>query len=269
MRCEVLLDDDGAERGRKILDAMISAAPAAGVECEPSLKGYRGDCPLLMTYGTGHEVRRPYWQQQRRRGGRCIGWDLGYWHHKANDTFTMRATLDTDHPPQFIRDEPGERWDSAAIELREDFNRDGPIILVGMGAKSARLHANGLLAWEQRKLVEIRKALPGREILFRPKRYHRPMLRGVQLAPEGPIAGALYGASLVVCRHSNVAIDACIAGIPVVCEDGAAAALYTNDLRNPKQPNREERLRFLRSLAWWQWTPEEALSAWHYLLSRL
>lgn len=269
MRCEVLLDDDGAERGRRILEAMIAAAPAAGVEAIATRKGFRGDCPLLMTYGTGHEVRRPYWLKHRRGGGRCIGWDLGYWNHKAQGTFTMRATLDGDHPPQFIRDEPGERWDNAGIELREDANPEGPIVLVGMGNKAARLHARAPLVWEQQLLAQLKKIYPGREILFRPKRYRRPLLRGVKLAPEGPIEQALAGASLVVCRHSNVAVDACIAGVPVVCWDGAAAALYGNDLKHPKAPTREERLRFLRSLAWWQWTPEEALAAWRYLLSRL
>jgi hypothetical protein len=59
----------------------------------------------------------------------------------------------------------------------------------------------------------------------------------------------MRGCSLVVCRHSNVAIDACIAGVPVECDDGAAFALY----RNGPQPDENARREFLGRLAWWNW----------------
>jgi hypothetical protein len=264
VRVEVLLTDDLAERGRRMLEAMIAAAPAAGIEPVVSPKGYRGDCELLMAYGTGHPIRRPYWQRHRRAGRRCIGWDLGYW-SRAGDGFSMRATIDDDHPPRLIRPEPAERWEAAGIELREDADPRGPIMLVGMGIKAARLHAGQLLAWETRRLAALRQEFPGRAIIFRPKRPGGPPLRGAALARPGPIEEALRGCSLVVCRHSNVAVDACIAGIPVRCDDGAALALYA---RGPA-PTRDERLGFLRSLAWWQWKPEEAFEAWRYLKGRI
>lgn len=249
-----------------MLEAMIAAAPAAGVEPVVSRKGFRNDCPVLMTYGTGHPVRRPYWKAQRKRGGRCIGWDLGYWHHRQDGTFTMRATLDDDHPPAHLRPEPPERWDSQGIELREDAREGGPVILVGMGIKAARVHYDRVLAWEHAKLRELHHRFPRARVVYRPKTYdHRTKLNGVVVAPAGPIEQTLRGASLVVCRHSNVAVDACIAGVPVECEDGAALALY----RGNPAPTREQRLEFLRSLAWWQWKPEEAREAWTYLLQRL
>ena len=97
----------------------------------------------------------------------------------------------------------------------------------------------------------------GRAAVLRPKK--------VRHATLPPIEEALKGKSLVVCRHSNVAIDACIAGVPVRCEDGAAFALY----RDFERPTRDERLGFLRSLAWWNWKPSEAGEAWKYLISRL
>lgn len=265
MRVEVLLVQDLSERGRLMLKAMVEAAPDVGVKPVISAKGYRGDCKVLMTYGTGHPIRRPYWQKQRQKGGRCIGWDLGYWHHRANGTFTMRATLDTDHPPQFIRDEAPERWDGQGIALREDSNPDGPIVLVGMGVKAARVQNVKPLTWEALQLKKLREEFPKRRIVFRPKHQDGPFLRDLPLMRTGPIEDVLRGASLVVCRHSNVAVDACIAGIPVRCEDGAALALYKG---NPA-PSREDRLRFLRSLAWWNWKPEEAKDAWTYLLTRL
>jgi hypothetical protein len=181
----------------------------------------------------------------------------------------MRCTLNGDHPPGYIREEPSDRWDAQGIPLREDFNPNGPIVLVGMGRKAAELHAGRVLAWETKALQQIRATYPGRRVLFRPKRAQGPILPGVPAAKGGPISEVLKGASLVVCRHSNVAVDACIAGIPVVCEDGAARALYGNDLKNPIAPDRAARERFMRGLAFWNWKPCEAGQAWTYLLSRL
>jgi hypothetical protein len=269
MRAEVLLAEELATRGEAMLRAMIAAAPEVGIEVVISERGYRGNCEILMTYGTGHPVRRPYWEAHRRTGRPCIGWDLGYW-DRGGDSFSMRATLNRDHPPEYIRDEPAERFDSQAITLRNDYyDPAGPIVLVGMGRKGALLYAGGMLQWERRALAAIRAAYPGREVVFRPKRPMGPYLKGCRIAGDVPIEHVLFGASLVVCRHSNVGVDACIAGVPVVCEDGAAAALYGKDLKAPKLPTEDERRRFLRGLAYWNWKPTEARDAWKYLLSRL
>lgn len=78
---------------------------------------------------------------------------------------------------------------------------------------------------------------------------------------DGTIEKALQGCSLVVCRHSNVAVDAIIAGVPVVCYDGAANAIYNSELTKIVEPVAEPiRLKFLRNLAWWQWRDSEIRS---------
>lgn len=264
MRCEILTDPEMAARGDKMLRAMIKRAP---IEVRVR-EEYVGDCDLLMVYGSGHPVRRPWLQAHARSGRHWIAWDLGYWKHKEDGTCRMRVTIDADHPPQWLRPEPADRWDREGIALRDDFNPDGPIIIVGQGRKSTRAQGSAPLAWEASTLREVRMAYRDRRILFRPKRRSDPRLPVPPLLQDN-IADALRGASLVVCRHSNVAVDACIAGIPVVCFDGAASALYGADISNPRRPSPEERLAFLRSLAWWQWKPEEASEAWTYLLHRL
>jgi hypothetical protein len=243
-----------------MLEAMIAAAPIK-VRVRTH---YVGDCHLLMTYGTGHPVRRPQWFRHLEKGGHCIGWDLGYWKHRDDGTCRMRVTIDQDHPQHWLRPESAVRWAAEGIPLRSDGCQTGPIILVGMGAKSAKVYAGGALVWERRALEQLRAELPGRAIVYRPKRVADPCLPGIGVV-RGPIESALAGASLVVCRHSNVAVDACIAGVPVRCEDGAAAALYSQS----PSPTPVQRLKFLQSLAYWQWTPEEARDAWQYLLMRL
>jgi hypothetical protein len=175
----------------------------------------------------------------------------------------LRMTLDPGHPQRHLRDMPAARWSAAGIALRSDADPAGPIVLVGMGPKSRRQFGMEGQAWEMGKLVAIRAAYPTKTVLYRAKK--GDALRGCD-SVGGAISEALRGACMVVCRHSNVAVDACIAGVPVVCEDGAAAALYGSDLTCPVTPSRDERLRFLQNLAWWQWTPSEAVQAWKFLL---
>lgn len=256
MDCEVLLPHIG-RRGRNIMRAMIEAAPAVGVRCLVT-QAYKGRAPLLMSYGLGHAGRRSHTLAHVARGGRLIGWDMGYWDRAV----AMRCTVDRDHIRD-MPDMPGDRWEATGMQLGEDFNPDGPVILIGIGRKSREQFGLNGQEWELRKLAEIRKAYPCRRVLYRPKKPET--LAGCD-SVEGEIADVLRGASLVVCRHSNVGVDACIAGIPAVCEDGAAASLYGSDLRHPETPDKEQRLRFLQNLAWWNWKPTEAASAWRFLL---
>lgn len=265
MRCEILTDPETFPRGARMLQAMVTAAPIP-IEVRTE---YKGDCDVLMLYGSGHPVRRPWWRSHVAKGGRVIAWDLGYWHRKIDNTFHMRCTLDADHPQAFIRPEPVQRWHDQAIELRCVAKQAGPVLIIGMGPKSNRALGMRPLEWETRMAQAARLAYPDRRIIFKPKRPTDPTIPGF-VTTHDKIEQALKGASLVVCRHSNVAVDACIAGVPVYCEDGAAAALYgAGSLAKPIQPTEKQRLAFLRSLAWWQWKPEEAGKAWNYLLERI
>lgn len=262
MRCEVIIAQDMSLRAKKMLHAMVAGADEAGVEVEV-VKEYQGNHQVLMTYGLGHPLRRGWQERHKAGGGRLIGWDLGYWHRDVPQRFSMRVSLDDDHPYRWIRPEPPSRWDAARIALRNDADPAGPIILVGLGRKQRWVMGLEGQAWEQRTWSRLRKHYPGRKILWRPKKPEP--LGGLVSCYGPPIEQVLRGASLVVCHHSNVAVDACIAGIPVECEDGAAFALY----RNNPSPSIQEREEFLQSLAWWQWTPQEAVAAWAYLKDRI
>jgi hypothetical protein len=257
MRCEILLPDKISRRGRLILSAMAECAAAAGIECQVTQQ-YEGNAPWLMSYGLGHVERRVGIEKHKQRGGRVIGWDLGYWDRETK----MRLTIDHDHPQHLISSRPASRFQDSNLRLQDHYDPAGPILLVGLGKKSRAAHHIRGLNWELTKLQQIRATYPASRILYRPKKPER--LPGCA-SIDGPIETALRGAALVVCHHSNVAVDACFAGIPVVCEDGAAAALYGNDLGNPKTPSTAERLSFLQNLAWWQWAPTEAIEAWNFI----
>lgn len=263
MRCEILIDPGMFPRGARMLDAMIAATP---IEIKIR-KVYKGDCEILMVYGMGHPVRMPWQREHLKAGGRLIGWDLGYWNRDVKNPY-MRCTIDTDHPQRMLRPEDPDRWLSTGIKLREDARAKGPVMVIGMGPKSLIAHGLRLLAWEQDAVAKVRAAYPGKSVIYRPKRMQDALMPG-EKSIHGPIEDALRGMSLVVCRHSNVAVDACIAGVPVVCEDGAAAALYGTDIANPRIVSVQQRLEFLQNLAYWNWKPSEAANAWTYLLDRL
>lgn len=262
MDCEVVLAPRTAVRGEKMLRAMVEAAAGAGVRVAFTDR-WRAKAPWLMTYGLGHPERRAHNLEHIRRGGRLIGWDLGYWHRDVPVSFSMRLTIDADHPHRMLVPMPARRFDAAGITLREDFDPTGPIILCGLGPKQRRMLGLGVQQWERRTLARLHREMPGRRVLYRPKYAEHPLERCP--TSHGPIEDALRGASLLVCAHSNTAVDACIAGVPVECEDGAAFALYEN---NP-MPTRAQRLSFLRRLAWWQWTVPEAAQAWAFIKDRL
>jgi hypothetical protein len=265
MRCEIITSPVLLTCALAILREMHEKAPIRTV----LRLEYEGDCEWLMTYGIGDHERGGWFRDHVMSGRHAITWDLPYWDRKNRPDRPMRLSIDAMHPQKWIDDRPPSRWDRQGIALREDYDPDGPIILVGLGAKQNTALRQECLTWEKKRLPQIREVYPNARIVYRPKRLEDPSMPDLDRNDETPIDKVLRGASLVVCRHSNVAIDACIAGVPVVCDDGAASALYGGDLRQPVYPSHEERLRFLRNLAWYQWQPSEAKECWAFLLQRI
>lgn len=250
---EILIDASVAMRGQRMLKALAAAAPG-GADVRANYSGQRR---MLVVWGGGRPDRVELLKRHRAAGGITIAWDLAYW----DRDHAARLGINTLHPTAKQIDKAPAGAGRREFELREDANPDGPILLVGLGPKSARMLGIAPLHWERKKLAEIRRRFPGRDVLWRPKGTVFQPLDDTSQRFGMPIEEALRGVSLVVCRHSNVAVDACVAGVPVECEDGAAAALY----RHGPNPNREERAEFLRKLTWWEWRPSEAAQAWAWI----
>jgi len=217
---------------------------------------YRGDHEWLWLYGVG-ALEMDFARKKHVKSGRHVWlWDLGYFDRKNH----MRCSVDHDHPQHWLAQAAldGTRWAALKLPLREDYQRDGPIILIGLGMKSRLyLHEH---EWERLRYLTLRKRFPHHEIIYRPKPGSGPPVElGCRVDEHSPIERLLKGASLVVCRHSNVACDAAVAGVPFECEDGAAVWLqsrpYTVD----------NRLEFLQRLAWWQWKNSELEQAWDFV----
>ncbi len=261
-----------AGAGRVINSCEFFTAHRQSISAEEILKSMRASCPVrhkmtpryeglsdvLMVWGAGSPDNANAILQQGRRGKFSVSWDYGYFGRAKRGGY-LRVSLNDWHPQRWLDRTPAhpDRWERHGIQLREDGHPDGHIILVGMGPKSHKyLHSTG---WEQRKLTELRSRFPDRRIIYRPKPGRTFANLDCETALGGGIDELMVGASLVVCRHSNVAVDAAVAGINFECQDGAAQWL------TEKPYNVASRLDFLQRLAYWQWLPSESVEAWEFL----
>lgn len=244
-RCEYLIAKGPSVRARAILSAMESVVPGLRTN------RYSGKVHWLMGWGSGYPIHAEAMEKHTASGRPAAFWDLGY----SADHF--RVSLGWHHPrPEQLDRTPtdGRRFH---MELRSDYDPEGPILVIGMGRKSKQLLNRH--DWELKAVARLREQRPGRTIIVRPKPGNSTTVMGVQIDRSETIEQALRGKSLVVCRHSNVGIDATIAGVPIQTEDGAAKWL------EGKPFDVETRLEFLARVAWWQWRPDEAEQAWEFL----
>lgn len=256
--CEFLAVGRQSMSAADILAAMKAHCPVPFVETA----AYQGRSDLLMLWGAGGAQNADAVAKQGMRRRRSICWDYGYFKREKRGGY-LRVSIDDWHPQRWLdytKPDPS-RWSRLGISLRNDFDPSGPVILAGMGPKS---HAFcKAVGWENMTLRSLQQRFPGKEIIFRPKPFRTYPPLACKIATDGPIEDLLQGASLVVCSHSNVAVDAIVAGVPFECTDGAAMWLQGKDFTEAN------RLDFLRRLAFWQWHHSEAAEAWDFLLGVL
>ncbi len=191
--------------------------------------------------------------------------DLAYWDRARK----FRVSIDGPHPQQWIlrRDWPAARLSADGIRPVSTWKPSGAVIVAGIGRKARVQYGEAVDVWERQMMAEAAQRWPGRPVLYRPKQKDAPIPAGAVLAPDRPIETAMQQASLVITWHSNVAVDAIRAGVPVICRDGAAAAVCPSAF-GPDDPTPLEesiRDRFLQNLAWFQWMPSEAAEFWRWV----
>lgn len=249
------------KKSRQFLHKLYKAAKNARVDCAIE-RSYR-ECQTLVIYGLGGDDRFSVGMNHIAKGKPLLSFDIGYWDRNLPNR-KYRVSLNGLHPTQVMngpRPKPN-RWVKSGLSIDSIKIKDeGPILLIGNAPKSIAIGAEG---WTAKKSIEIREAFPDKKILYRSKP-NRPHELGVihDGLSCGPIDDALKKVSLVVTRHSNVAVDACRLGVPVVCDDGAAACIYPKYLSDYKsQPTIDRRTEFLHRLAYWQWAADEVDLFW-------
>jgi hypothetical protein len=196
--------------------------------------------------------------------------DLAYWLREQH----FKVTINDRHPNAYfmLRDMPHDRFNSFGLKISPwaDKKPDSPIMLAGMSGKAAWSWGMKPEEFERKFIPEIAKHT-SREIIYRPKPSFREStkLPGAQLdkSPEYKLAGL----HAVVTHHSNVGIDALMAGIPVFCRRGAAQPLalsVDSDLSRIEEPIYPEgREQLFANLAYCQWSLAEMISGkcWRHL----
>lgn len=264
---EILIKGDEQKVGAAALRALVVGAKRAGLRVFVST-AYVGNADWLCIWGVGDAICNKARYRHIDSGRPVVCWDLGYLGIKEGvDHRYVRMSINHDHPWRLFDATPPDpqRWKIHRIAIRDDYEASGKVLVIGMGRKSRGYL--GMFDWEKDKLVSARQRFPDRVVMYRPKLSRRKRISKDGLVywtpTDGttPIEALLHNTSLVICRHSNVAVDACIANVPVECEDGAAYWLY----RNGPSPTEEQRLDFLYRLAWWQWRLSEMGEAWKFL----
>lgn len=248
--------------GRRVLLALQSSARAGGVIANTVYDYKLGRAYWLILWGVGAPGRSAMRDQHIAAGGRVALWDIGFFKRTKRDGH-CKVSIDQDYISGWLdQTEPDtQRWSDLGIALRDDYNPDGHVVLAGIGPKEHAYRGHRLNDWESSKLAELKERFPGRRILYRPKPKRRYVELKCEMDNESPINEVLHGAALVVCMHSNVAVDAVIAGVPFESEAGASIWL------RGKEYTREVRLDFLQRLARWQYKTVEMAEAWMFIRS--
>lgn len=254
MKVEILSANQPTATASRLLTAMEFALRESDMGIPTSR--LKGDADALLLFGVGYPEHDKARRHYVKHGKPSFLWDLGYFGDRRGEGY-LRFSIDHEHPQGLLDRAPSDakRWEVHGIDLTEEGDPEGSIILVGLGMKSRRYLR--MPSWEKQTFDRLRREFPGRRIIYRPKGKDRQPIK-TEMDADTPIAELLKGAGLVVCRHSNVAVDATIAGVPFRCEDGAAVWLQ-------KRPyTRDNRREFLHRLAYFQWRADEAPEAWEF-----
>lgn len=247
---ELLRFDPQSQRTRTLFGALAGAARAADIQLTVT-EAYRGAARWLVCWGPGAPDRVGPMRQQLAAGGHVVCFDLAYWQRLEK----VRVSIDAAHPQAWVlrRTWPTSRFEADRIGVSNGWDPRGPVIVAGIGVKATVQYGDQVALWEAAMTADAHRR--GYRVQHRPKQ-----------GASAPIEQTLRGASLCITWHSNVAVDAIRLGIPVICRDGAAAAVCPSTWTDDPQPLAVDvRDRFLANLAWFQWTPGEAPLLWRFL----
>lgn len=216
---------------------------------------------VAIFYGLSQGLRRIFEEHKRR--GKAIYIDLGYWGRRKRSRYDgyHKLALNSRHPTAYFQARPHgpERFKVHDIPIKRWRKSGKHIIVAGMSAKAAAAEGFQPNQWERRTIADLQR-LTDRPIIYRPKpnwREARP-LPGSEFGINQSLEEALRNCHAVVTHHSNVAVDALLAGVPCICPQGAASVLSGTELmeiENPPMPDGREQWAY--DLAWTQWSIAE------------
>lgn len=265
--------DPQSRRSTHIAECMAAGVRACGhtARVVDGFSEVRGD--ICIAYGWGHPS---LFDAYRSAGGHFVYVDLGWWDRKP-----LPSLLDGFHKVVVDGREPGPYFRGNFATDR--FARQGltaapwrpsgsHVLVAGLSAKSAGTRGLAPLEWEMATL-EILRRVTQRPLIFRPKPSWsgaKPIPGTIYSPPEQPLKAVLKDCWMAVTLHSNVAVDALLAGIPVNVAEGVARDFSTPlvQIETPRRPDGREQL--MADIAYAQWSTAEMRSGacFRHLLER-
>lgn len=241
-------------------------------------RDYQGkpEADVAIHYGFAEGLRRIF-EQYRDEGRKAVYVDLGYWHRRKRTRFDgyHKLVLNSRHPTEYFQNKrhAPDRFNRLGVKIAPWRKAGRHIVVVGMSGKGALAEGFRPEQWERQTIAQLRE-LTDRPIIYRPKpnwQEARPIpgtifQRGVELDE------ALRNCHAVVCHHSNVAVDAILAGVPAICPIGVASVMGGTDLTHIESPPMPDgRHQWAADIAYTQYTMDEMISgeAWQYLKSEV
>ena len=210
-------------------------------------------------------------KKQERHGGRVIVLETGYVnrgsgrdHHYAAGWGGLNGRADFRNAGM-----AADRWELLGRGLRPWRGDGARIVVCGQVPWDAACQDHHHLGWCQLVTAKLGRRF-GPAVAFRP----HPLAAGVNYGVRCEISARtldedLADAKVVVTWNSNTAVDAVIAGVPVIAMDPgsmawAVAGHTLDDVENPPKPDREK---WTWALAHCQWLPAEMSAglAWRHL----
>lgn len=262
--------------------ALGIAADGDRVDWQIVTRKWRRDYDVAVFYGLEPPI--PELFEYYRAAGRAVYVDLGYWGRREGGRWTgyHKVCVNARHPTAYFRKPQHalDRLSELRVQIKPMAPRDAEpwkhILLAGMGDKGAAAEGYRPEEWERWAIDRIRQ-LTDRPILYRPKpswKQARP-IKGPGMRFSGrerDVSLELVNCWAVVTHHSNVAVDAAVAGIPTFCWGGVAAAISRSDLVEIETPVAHPmgvRQDWAADLAYTQWSVKEIASGacWRHLKS--
>jgi hypothetical protein len=218
------------------------------------------DADLICGYGWHPWMQEAY----RKQPDRVVHVDLAFW--TRNKYYKIAMGGETGRWSSLVDfDYPSNRFDMHQVTVKESRLPGRRVLVAGMSGKAAKDWGYEPEQWERSAIERLRKA--GAElIVYRPKPTFPAStpLPGAEYDKQGlSIEVRIHHVDAVVSHHSNVAIDALVAGLPIYVDTGISKSLSVpsiEDVVGAKAPDYEIRYRFLKQVAWHQWTLEELTS---------
>lgn len=248
-------------RSRRIGEALANGARRMGWEVEETTE--------VHTKPRGHMLAGYGWRNRNTfRAYRAANLpffyvDLGYWGRKvAGGDYSgfHKVVLNDRHATAYFRRNRPHDRSAAAPPIRPWRTTGSHIVLAGLSAKAAAAIGQRALEWETATIAALR-AVTGRPLVYRPKPSWKDAqpIPGTRFSPGSePIEAVLQNAWALVTLHSNAAVDALAAGIPVYAKEGLASVLSMPSLTEIERPPLPDgREQFIADVGYCHWTRAE------------